>query len=1253
MDHTNPPPNPISTDFTGSGAIAQDHSIAAGQGAIAIGGDVTNSTIVLNNVFQGVHHVWPIGLRLLPTEPIPVERYAQLREEFQEGGGTRAEHILADLDFRREAKLAEITKAFLHNHVVIIHAASGQGKTTLAYRYLYNYHPAGTCFTVDRIQDIQHALNIANALGKQGSDSQTPLLIYIDVHPQDTAWTELVTHLARHPNIYALVTLREEDFKRTNVSSREFTFASIDLAFDEHEARLIYARTQPTRFLTFEDAWDAFHDKWLLMEFIYLLTHTTTLRERLAGQVFELRREVERGYRQDKLRILMLVAVASAYEARLQTEKLILALDLADPDHTLKALEAEYLLRRNQTEYSIGGLHALRSQILVDLLTSPDTRPWLLLAKQVLPLLVEEDLELFLLHAFVEHPDHINELLQTTQLLRPATWRGAASILRCLLWSGVRAYIETNRGAIEDARALMARAWYFIIPLNFTGDDAPDVREAWKNLEGIIPKENLDHFAEIYSRLTPGTDALSYATTWLMQLTQIVHKPANVTDWAGVAELLYWSSRVSQPHVLDFLKPVDLFATVSTLPLTICGQLSASLFIADAAQHKQWLDRTRDVIAARLAHEEGIVYLEEQDDLLKIHFISAFQENEQDPEKPVTPRPSDPIHAMTMARILLVRKLFPMYARYGAQGYGQKLLALGLDLDSTEKPGIVKKYLPLEWGVRLNGIAVALVDYGYRLDTWDQYVQHLLELRQHIVTSLEQLRKGLGHYLESKRAVDIQRHFIDSNQWQACFLQVNEPPGLPKIAVDRWGLGTEGRIDSSSESRRGQSTLRDENSNINQRLVSKALALQIYQPFLKAQQEYLSSLRNFMMQSRHVMVVNAVSKKLLTQLDPNTLNRVFDEFGIKTTFSHLSTSNLWQAKQTLAEFQVLFRQYFGQRIETTVLDALEKTETKLLSHIWQLWYFYASSPEQVMIKSFRDVPQKIVEAHQRFDHRIQQALQRASMPGVSATRLNISLGWDGATALWITLDIAEPVNLYHAYEHLVVALQSALTPLKPQDIEYFLLREKFEFTVIVPLVRGRLVSDQAFPLCTLTTLVSEKKIVEAVASFAIQPLAGHYIAALGLERWTSSVLSTANQFIVSVASLVLLAAQVAEFYNLPDVFTYGEDALKTYLKSQATALSQCGQGYLDARTVLLDQFNSLPASEQAERPYLCAAVAKLAEIHNFVWPSQGKNEIFLDLEQLVVYAEKLTEIYHDAESIRLLWITDALDYAIDISDIAQ
>ena len=77
------------------------------------------------------HQEWFTSIQPIEDLQIDDDRLPKLREEFFAGVSARYEHILAGLDFRRDGKLEEISQAFDHSKIVIVHAASGQGKTAL------------------------------------------------------------------------------------------------------------------------------------------------------------------------------------------------------------------------------------------------------------------------------------------------------------------------------------------------------------------------------------------------------------------------------------------------------------------------------------------------------------------------------------------------------------------------------------------------------------------------------------------------------------------------------------------------------------------------------------------------------------------------------------------------------------------------------------------------------------------------------------------------------------------------------------------------------------------------------------------------------------------------------------------------------------------------------------------------------------------------------------------------------------------
>src|SRR5205085_4762087 len=285
----------------------------------------------------------------------------ELSDEFYRGVSTRYEHILAGLDVVRPQKLLEIADKFGDNRVVIVHAASGQGKTTLAYRYLHEYFPQEWRFRVRSVSGRERALSVALALTAHADAIGVPLAVYLDVLPQDRDWTELVRQLSTHRNIRVLVTIREEDWRRASVAVAEFEFGEVELLFDQTEAEAIYAslvrKRPPANILDFEDAWAKFGGAGPLMEFIYLVTQGDSLRQRLSQQVAHLENEVREG-RLDvaEVELLRLTSVASASEARLLLRPLVEYLRLPAPQATLRLFEKEYLLRVSDDGSRVQGL---------------------------------------------------------------------------------------------------------------------------------------------------------------------------------------------------------------------------------------------------------------------------------------------------------------------------------------------------------------------------------------------------------------------------------------------------------------------------------------------------------------------------------------------------------------------------------------------------------------------------------------------------------------------------------------------------------------------------------------------------------------------------------------------------------------------------------------------------------------------------------------------------------------------------------
>ena len=486
----------------------------------------------LNDVGRFVHEraawnrEWFTAIMPVEDGVIPEDEREKLAKAFYSGIAAQYKHILANLDVVRGEKLKEINDKFQQARVVIVHGASGQGKTTLAYRYLREYFPEKWRFQVKAVDGRQHALSLARALSGQAAAVEVPVLVYLDVSPSDVGWVELVRELAEQRNIQTLVTIRNEDWQRAAMSTYQFEDKpeQVSLGFDREEAEKIYAalaeKEHPTRFLTFQEAWERFGGDGPLLEFVYLVTQGGRLRERLDAQVTHLQDLVIRGEVEDgALQLLRMVAVGSAYDARLIVKPLSDALMLRAPDRTITLLEDEYLVRLTDRDTLIGGLHPIRSQVLADLLTT--YQPWSECAAQCLPSIDQRDIGNFLLFAFSRRQGQLAPLLESLRGYQPSSWVAIAGVLRALLWLGLREYVDENEQLIRAAAKRVGDGWSLLIDFDIVG---------------ILDPETVRFFAEriptdLHGEQTDKKCVFERARDWLAQRTQRPALPASQADW--------------------------------------------------------------------------------------------------------------------------------------------------------------------------------------------------------------------------------------------------------------------------------------------------------------------------------------------------------------------------------------------------------------------------------------------------------------------------------------------------------------------------------------------------------------------------------------------------------------------------------------------------------------------------------------------------------------------------------------------------
>ena len=1205
----------------------------------------------------------------IKDEDVEAQERDTLLNEFYRGISARYKHILADVDKPRPNKLNEINQKFKENQIVIVHGASGQGKTTLAYRYLHDLFPDHQRFQVQVVEGRQHALSIANALAGQANASEMPIAVYLDVAPNDVGWDELVKQLSSHRNIQTLVTIREEDFRRTSISGTELRFSEVELRFDRPEAEEIYQflvdTEKPTQFLDFDDAWNRFGGEGPLMEFVYLVTQGNSLREKLRQQVTQIEDEVRAGKRSEaELKLLRLVSVASAFEARLNVKDLVRSLKLPAPQRTLEVMEKEYyLLRTTENGTLVGGLHPIRSEILVGILTDSTFYPWSESATECLPFIVEHDISNFLLYGFSRYRTELEPLLNALDSYQPRRWVAIAGVVRALIWLGIKEYVETNQQLIADTHAVAGSGWQIILNWDIA-DASPDaLANLQSTLARFLPEDRLAQLEVLRRRQTERSQIFVRASEWLSKLTQEPIPPQLELDWAGMAETLFWVGRlqVTLP-IINWLSRVDLDSAVETLTLETLADVALWLFYCHEAGYRSWINQNYARLINRFQQETQTVVWEDDGQNLQLHFLVEFFQPEslsskiqrldsrQSIQSHSSTEPSQPYvqHSeaqpsqtdlerrfldAAMERLELCRKFFPDREQYGSQGYGHRIWSNAELPDDTQK-NIPYSNLPLQWLVSLNAVFRGLVEQTLRPNTWEEYTQLVLELRRTVLQVLQQLKQGLNVYFRQQQMTQILDEHIESSLWTRSQQLLQLSPLLPSCAFDEWGFASDSRNQSKE-------------SNQEAPYQRQNLVVEKYKPYRKAFNEYIRAYSNFFGQSERVLIFHPYFRN-----GENTrVQEIAQQANIDLNQqARLSVVNLGDARQALPKLQGEFRSLLTQFVEIHELSNLEHLEQAALNELWYSWYFFAFHPNRRFQNATWQCTQQFSNQVREIRNNIKRELRRLSQNGLQISILSEDVLWEEERTLWLEINGEKAFDVYNSVEGVVSAIRRAISAAQNHELRYYAITFTWSNIVIVPLVRDRSLDGTAWRFSSI--LFSGDTGNDTLGQWHFVPVAipSKILSELALTTWTYPRLVVAQKLTGLFFQLSLLVSHLRDFERLPERDEQGHELLQQYIQRLTAPMVETFQAVLDAETEILNYFHQLSRSEQENRPNLIAVVQGLAELHQQFLPTpncsrDGRIELTMNLAEVAEWAGRLESIQQSVSLMYLFWVSDVLEEA--------
>lgn len=283
---------------------------------------------------------------------------------FYLGVDAQASHVAAGLVVERPELRSAVLAGLEGRRNVLIHGASGSGKSAVLWEAAYASRHAVRWFQVRHLPTsaVQSLLQLARSR-RATADAPVGFIIDDVGRGLSDGWTAMAVEAGRNPGLLLLASVREED-RYPLVDSRLAAQVKIqgDNTLGERVWRELRDRGQTT--------WQGWKEPWNLanghlLEYTHVLTQGHRLSETLHAQVSARMNDVAR---HDELDVLRVVACANATGCSIEIAQLpqILCKLPSTVSHALTRLKDEHLVQ-DTSDGRIVGLHELRSTELLRL----------------------------------------------------------------------------------------------------------------------------------------------------------------------------------------------------------------------------------------------------------------------------------------------------------------------------------------------------------------------------------------------------------------------------------------------------------------------------------------------------------------------------------------------------------------------------------------------------------------------------------------------------------------------------------------------------------------------------------------------------------------------------------------------------------------------------------------------------------------------------------------------------------------------
>jgi GTPase SAR1 family protein len=1107
----------------------------------------------------------------------------KLEEEFYAGSHARYEHIIADLDAKRSDKLDEIKQKFELNNVIIIHGASGQGKSTLAYRFLHENYPNSLTYQIkSKERDALKIIRTLNAISKSIDDH---IAIFIDVEPTDNVWQEIVKEISRYQKFDILVTIREEDWNRSSLSSVDLFYSEMELYLNKEEAEEIYEnltlKNENVDFINFEESWSKFGGSGPLLEFVYLITQGETLRNRLEQQIERIREEAHQLGEIERLDFLRIVSIIGMYGCRSDLKSLKSEIKLKDPTHVVKIFQEEYLLREESSGKYIGALHPIRSKILSEILTDPVLEPIEENIDICLSVINEEDMKTFLVNIFIELGVN-NEILNDIYSHVPVSWIDYGLVIESLLWLGAKNYLELNEDVVNEAHEKFGFNWsLFLIP-----DLSNAMQGKMHDIIGteLVSDEYKEDVKNLRNKLSDRTSIYTFLKKWLTESPIPLKKPQTEIEFLNLGLSLFWFNRLDIKKEIDFSE--YSFESFNSLPLN---------GIADFMLGLQYFDPESDIIeeylpkiVERVKRELLIPSIDDDGERIMLHCIIDITEvNKMSASK-------DPFNDFIMDRLNLIRKLYPQRKKFASKGYGNELFLFKMDFDGTKKD-IPIYNIPLDWLTQINSNFHQLAEHKFRPDRWEEYINYVVQCRVNCLGLVKRIIDNLQIFFRRSGKLNILQLNSLNDYWDDSKLKLEKVP-FPKSSVDFLQLKKH-------------------------KLDEKESTISKFDIYSKVYGDFVFNFRNFLNQGLHVMVLQTRSKGKSND-EIEIIKNQLKEAGFRTDFNDLSIMNLYDSYKNLLTFQGVFKDLFGKFVFDYDLDDLEEHEKLFYGLLAELWRIFAKEGYEKNKKIIKRAKNEFKKERDSLSNDITTLLEKE---GINVELNSIYIDYNKEN--YLICNVSNSSQIEETLLKIINILNNNFNGVLWTDLKKLFLDIEFEFFRVIILVQNRLLLPVSnnIPLFKVLGNIGEIDIMVLNP----KPL-NEKIEALNINKWQDEIpriLELDKAFkIEELQQLMYHLKQLADL----DLDDLGFEITQDYAYKVSKTMSERYQEVLDSLKMSIELFsediksleeinedhpidNSVVETKKADLEFLVGIKDKLLPEK---YDNSGKIDISIKLEDI-------------------------------------